>query len=58
MNFKEHFNESITNMYALIYTKIEHPEIAELFERTRDFDDEIYNILEKIDFKERSGELL
>lgn len=56
--FKEQFEEKIKSLHELLMDKIEHCEVSELFERTRDFECEIYGILERIDFKDRSGNLI
>lgn len=56
--FVSEFNEIKKSLMELIWTRIEHPEVSQLFERYRDFLDEVSPIMEKIEAKESSGNLI
>lgn len=55
--FSDNFYKIINEINKLIFEKIEHPEVAELYERTRDYIDNTTSIIDKIKQKERQNRM-
>jgi len=58
LQFSKKIHADRIRLLQTIFEKIEHPEVAELFERTRDYIDETDPILKRILDKEIKSRLL